>query len=157
MKTPAVIKAALAALAILQSVMLAALFSRTMPHPPATIPLFAMGPFLGMSLSLVAAAWICGGGETRLGRVLAVMAGLAGLVSFGPHKWIDPAISEIWPAVLTGQIAAAVVMFGGFGQRRVALSADPLDADMKGEDFGASGPLPGPKQAPPVSRQRTHT
>lgn len=113
-------RAALATLAILQTVMLVALVTRTEPHPPLTIPLFAMGPFLGFALSLVAAAWALGL-ERRVGRAFAVAAAAAALISYGPQKWFDAAIAEIWPAVLAGQVAAATLLLGGaLGWRRAA-------------------------------------
>ena len=40
------------ALIALQAVMLLSLFTKTAPHPPLTVPLFALAPFLGMSISL---------------------------------------------------------------------------------------------------------
>ena len=103
-------QAALATLAILQVVMLAALISKTMPHPPPTTPLFAMGPFIAMSLSLVAATFLFGCSETGTGRILGVLASLSALLSFGPQKWVDASIAAIWPAVLSGQIAASALI-----------------------------------------------
>ena len=109
MTQPVLAKAAAACLAtliILQLVMLISLLVGLMPHPPRAIPLFAMGPFLGASLAVAAAAIIVGPLETRLGRALSGVAALCALISYGPQKWVDPAIAEIWPAVLTGEVAS---------------------------------------------------
>lgn len=103
-------RAALACLILLQAVMLAALFAGVAPHPPAATPLFAIGPFLGAALSAAVAALILGPGTSRAGRGLAGLAALAALVSFGPQKYFDPQFPLIWPAVLSGQAAAAVVL-----------------------------------------------
>ena len=117
-------QAALAAVAILQAVMLVAMFTRTAPHPPFSIALFAMAPFLGLSLSLAAAAALLGTLKSSASRTLCGLAALTALVSFGPHKWVDAAISEIWPAVLGGQIAAVVLIAGAaLGSRAKAASA----------------------------------
>ena len=103
-------QAALACLIILQLVMLGSLYAGVAPHPPAATPLFGIGPFLGASLSAAVAALILG--AARGGRVLAVLAALAALVSFGPQKYLDPQFALIWPAVLSGQVAAALILLG---------------------------------------------
>lgn len=103
-------QAALACLILLQTVMLASLYAGVAPHPPAATPLFGIGPFLGASLSAAAASLILG--PSPAGRVLAGTAAMAALVSFGPQKYLDPQFPLIWPAVLSGQIAAGVILLG---------------------------------------------
>jgi hypothetical protein len=103
-------QAALACLILLQSTMLASLFAGIPPHPPAETPLFGMGPFLGASLSVAVAALILGSGPTLVGRLFTGLAALAALVSFGPQKYLDPQFPLIWPAVISGQVAAAVIL-----------------------------------------------
>lgn len=113
-------QAALACLILLQAVMLASLYAGVAPHPPATTPLFGIGPFLGASLSAAVAALILG--PSPAGRVLAGTAAMAALVSFGPQKYFDPQFPLIWPAVLTAQIAVIAVFVGVLfrqGQRSV--------------------------------------
>lgn len=104
--------AALACLILLQTVMLASLYASVAPHPPAATPLFGIGPFLGASLSAAVAALILGPSQTVAGRMLAGLAALAALVSFGPQKYLDPQFGLIWPAVLSGQVAAGVILLG---------------------------------------------
>lgn len=96
---------ALSVLIILQVVMLTALLTKTVPHPPTATPLFGIGPFLGASLSAAFASIVLGPTKSTIGKVLAVMAGICALVSFGPQKYVDPQFPLIWPAVVTGQIA----------------------------------------------------
>ena len=103
-------QAALACLILLQAVMLASLYAGVAPHPPAATPLFGIGPFLGASMSAAVAALIFG--PSCAGRVLAGLAAMAALVSFGPQKYLDPQFPLIWPAVLSGQVAAGVVLLG---------------------------------------------
>jgi len=113
MMSPARIRhanAALAALIILQLTMLGALFAQSAPHPPATIPLFGIAPFLATALSAAAAAIIIGPLETAAGRVLSVLAALMALLSYGPQKYLDAQFALIWPAVIAGQIAAVAVI-----------------------------------------------
>lgn len=105
-------QAALACLILLQAVMLASLYAGVAPHPPAATPLFGMGPFLAASLSAAVAALILGPSQSPAGQVLAGLGALAALVSFGPQKYLDPQLPLIWPAVLSGQIAAGVILFG---------------------------------------------
>lgn len=105
-------QAALACLILLQTVMLASLYAGVAPHPPPTTPLFGIGPFLGASLSVAVAALILAPAQTRSGRVLAGLAAGTALVSFGPQKYIDPQFSLIWPAVLSGQVAAGTILLG---------------------------------------------
>lgn len=102
--------AALAVLIILQLTMLVFLLAGLAPHPPRTIPLFAMGPFLGTSLAIATAALIMGPVISTVGRSLSVLAALCALLSYGPQKWFDPAIGEIWPAVVGGQAASIALL-----------------------------------------------
>ncbi len=108
--------AALACLIILQFIMLGSLYAGVAPHPPAATPLFGIGPFLGASLSAAVAALILGPADSRAGRVLAGLAALAALVSFGPQKYMDTQFALIWPAVLSGQIAVLTIFLGLFPQ-----------------------------------------
>ncbi len=108
--TPRHVQAALATLIILQTVMLGALFAQSPPHPPADIPLFAIAPFLAVALSAALSAIIAGPLETTAGRVLSLLAALMALLSFGPQKYLDAQFSLIWPAVITGQIAAVTIL-----------------------------------------------
>lgn len=102
--------AALGTLIVLQLTMLGALFAQSAPHPPATIPLFAIAPFLAAALSAASAAVIIGPLDTASGRVLSVLAALMALLSYGPQKYLDAQFALIWPAVITGQIAAVAVI-----------------------------------------------
>lgn len=113
MMTPARLRqanAALATLIILQLTMLGALFAQSAPHPPATIPLFGIAPFLAAALSAATAAIIIGPLDTVPGRVLSVLAAVMALLSYGPQKYLDAQFALIWPAVIAGQIAAVAVM-----------------------------------------------
>jgi hypothetical protein len=106
--------ASLATLVILQLVMLAALFALTVPHPPAAIPLFGIGPFIGASLSAAVSAVIIGPLTSKTGRVLCVLAALLALISFGPQKYFDPQFGLIWPAVIAAQIAVITLFYSVF-------------------------------------------
>jgi hypothetical protein len=110
--------AALATLITLQLIMLSALYAGISPHPPAATPLFGIAPFLGASVSIALSAAILQPLSNRAGRVLSVLAGLAALVSFGPQKYFDAQFSMIWPAVVTGQIAAMAIFVRVFGATR---------------------------------------
>lgn len=103
--------AALASLIVLQAVMLLALYAKVEPHPPATIPLFGIAPFLGAALAAATAALIIGPARGLSGRGLSLSAAAMALASFGPQKYFDAQFPTIWPAVLAGQIAAAVVIY----------------------------------------------
>lgn len=105
------IRACLLALAILQFLMLLALMARLPPHPPEATVLFAMGPFLAASISLAVAASMIHGSPGATAPSAAGLAALAALLSFGPQKYADPAISQIWPAVVLGQAAAALILW----------------------------------------------
>lgn len=121
------VSAAIVALLVLTGVMLAALLSRTPPHPPLEVPPFAMGPFLGASLAIGAAAFhlVCRG--SRIGSALAVLFTLTALASFGPQKYFDPAFSRIWPAVITAQFAVVVVAGWSFGTLRRGRTSSQSD------------------------------
>jgi len=102
--------AALGTLIILQLVMLASLFAGVAPHPPRAIPLFAMAPFLAASMAIATMALALGPLSSKAARALTGLAVITALISYGPQKWIDPAIGEIWPAVLLGQIASLILL-----------------------------------------------
>ncbi|MEZ5876445.1 MAG: hypothetical protein R3D43_01055 [Tepidamorphaceae bacterium] len=102
--------ASLAALVILQLIMLGSLYAGTPPHPPAAIPFFAIAPFLGASLSIAVSAIIAGPTVSSWGRGLGLAAAVCGLISFGPQKYFDPQFALIWPAVICGQIAALALI-----------------------------------------------
>ena len=101
--------AAILVLIVLTGVMLLALFTRTAPHPPLEVVLFAIGPFLGASMAIGAAAFHLVGQGARSGSALAILFALTALVSFGPQKYFDPAFSSIWPAVVMAQVAIVVI------------------------------------------------
>ena len=106
------ITAALSVLIILQLVMLGALYAQVPPHPPATIPLFAIAPFLAVALATAAAALIVCPVAGRTGRALSLLAALMAMLSFGPQKYVDPQFPMIWPAVLAAQVAVIAVFVG---------------------------------------------
>ena len=102
--------AALTALIVLQLTMLGALFAQSAPHPPATIALFGIAPFLAAALSAATAAIIIGPLGTASGRALSVLAALMALLSYGPQKYLDAQFALIWPAVIAGQVAAVALI-----------------------------------------------
>ena len=102
---------ALMVLLVLQAVMLAAMLERVPPHPPFDVGPFAMGPFLGAALAAALAAWLAGGVHSGAGRWLSLAAVVLALISYGPHKWFDAAIPQIWPAVIAAQIACSVLIW----------------------------------------------
>ena len=110
--------AALSALIGLQTIMFASLLAKLPPHPPLTTPLFAMGPFLASSISVAIAALVAGATTSRSGTAISILAAILALISFGPQKWFDSAILQIWPAVLLGQICAAAILWCAYTNRR---------------------------------------
>ena len=105
-------------LAVIQGAMLASLYFGVQPHPPRAIALFAMPPFLGVSIGTALCAMRLA--ETRAGSVLAGLSALFALLSFGPQKYFDAAFAEIWIAVIAAQlsvlaIAYAVIAYRGEG------------------------------------------
>lgn len=105
-----VVQGAVVALVVLTGVMLLSLFSRTAPHPPLEVAPFALAPFLGASLAIGMAALCVGRRNVPSSHALAIIFALTALVSFGPQKYLDPAFSRIWPAVITAQVAIVVVL-----------------------------------------------
>ena len=102
---------ALAGLAVLKAVMLAALFSRTEPHPPAFV-----APLLGATLALAALAAALILVRARGFLTPALLVAAASLLSFGPHKlWPgrDPALfaqdPATYPAILVGSVLILVL------------------------------------------------
>lgn len=71
-----------------------------------------MAPFLAASISAATGAMILGPSGGRAGRFLTALAILMALVSFGPHKIVDPAFPQIWPAVVAAWVAVASLAVG---------------------------------------------
>ncbi|MFK4510309.1 hypothetical protein LPJ38_11325 [Bradyrhizobium daqingense] len=107
------VQAAVLVLLVLTAVMLLALLTRTAPHPPLEVAPFALAPFLGASLAIGAVAFQLGHDGTRIGSAFALLFALTALVSFGPQKYVDPAFSRIWPAVITAQGAIIIIVVLG--------------------------------------------
>ncbi len=106
-KDNALVSAAIIVNLVLTGVMLFALFTRTVPHPPLDVPPFA----LGATLAVGAAALYLTQRNARFGATLALFFALICLVSYGPHKCFDPMFGRIWPAVVAGQVATATIIF----------------------------------------------
>ncbi len=113
-------RAALIGLAVLQTVMLAALLARSQPHPPVAVAIFALAPFLGASLAVTAAAISVGPLGSVFGRIWSVLACLCALVSFGPQKYFDPQFTHVWPAIIAAQMFVLVIVASLFGTSATA-------------------------------------
>ncbi len=120
MRTPAAAAlGALAGLALLKLAMLAALYARTDPYPPAVFaPLFASGlavSALAAALILVRSPWFV---------LPAGIVALESLLSFGPHKFLPGDSSlvaqsiAVYPAIVTGSCLIAVLAGAGWQLRR---------------------------------------
>ena len=107
----ALLSAAILCLLVVTAVMLLSLMTQTAPHPPLEVPPFALAPFLGASLGIGMAALTLVQQSLRVGFGLALLFAATGLVSFGPQKYLDPAIAKIWPAVITAQLAILVMVW----------------------------------------------
>lgn len=106
----AVLSAANLGLLGITAVMLMALFTGTDPHPPNRIPLFALAPFLGMSLAVGLFAMVLASHAVRLAWVPSVVFAATGVLSFGPQKLFDPAFHLIWPSVIGAQVFIAIIL-----------------------------------------------
>ncbi|MCP4381497.1 MAG: hypothetical protein GY798_08795 [Hyphomicrobiales bacterium] len=118
--------AAIVVLLVLTGVMLASLFSRTPPHPPIAIAPFALAPFLGASLAIGAAALHLVRQGARHGALIAILFALTALVSFGPQKYLAPNFVQIWPTVVTAQVAVIVLLV-----RSVVVLLRPLTSSAR--------------------------
>ncbi len=111
---------ALLGLIALKLIMLAALFSQTMPHPPAFI-----APTLAASIALSA---VCIGLILTGSRWLLTVAGiiaLESLLSFGPHKLYpgeSPAFfaqtPAVYPVIIVGTSLILVLVINVFRMKR---------------------------------------
>ena len=110
MHTQRLSQIALATLIILQLVMLLSLMAGVPPHPPASIKLFAIAPFIAVAISAAVGAYIAEPVASRTGQILSLLAALCALISFGPQKYVDVQFHLIWPAVIAGQIASAFLI-----------------------------------------------
>lgn len=109
--------AAIVALLVLTSVMLLAMFTRTEPHPPLDVGIFAMGPFLAASLAIGAAACGLVVHRTPYAVTPTLLFALTALVSYGPWKYFDPAVAKIWPALIIAQLSLLVIFYWAIRRR----------------------------------------
>jgi len=118
------ITGALLTLALQDLLLLLALFSATQPHPP-----HAVGPFIG---ALLAASLRVAWGMRRPSRWtlgLALLAALAHLPNFGPHKLFLAQADQIWPMVLLGLVLIAqVALLAALRLRGSGLKPDQVEA-----------------------------
>lgn len=101
--------AGLLVLGVLQLLMLGSLYAQVAPHPPSVVALFAIGPFLAASLSLIVVAIYLQGSAEAV--CFAVASCLTALISFGPQKYFDAAFPHIWPAVILAQLAIITILY----------------------------------------------
>ncbi|WP_020410219.1 hypothetical protein [Hahella ganghwensis] len=121
---------ALLGLVMLKLIMLSALFTQTMPHPPAFI-----APTLAASMALSA---LCIGLILTGSRWLPTVAGiiaLESLLSFGPHKLYpgeSPAFfaqtPAVYPVIIVGTTLILVLIVNVFKMNRLINSSQPLEA-----------------------------
>ena len=102
-------EAAIATLLVLTGAMLLAMFTRTEPHPPLEVELFALGPFTAASLAIGVAAYGLMVRGMRLALSIAPLVALTALVSYGPQKYVDPAFPKIWQAVIIALVAVVII------------------------------------------------
>lgn len=121
------LSAAVLALLAITAVMLLSLMTRSAPHPPHEVPPFAIGPFLGASLAIGLAAHHLVRWDLRAGPGLALLFAATGVVSFGPQKYLDPAFSRIWPAVIAAQLAILVMLWFGAAMLRGGSAGQSAD------------------------------
>ena len=112
------IRPACSMLIVVQGVMLTSLYFGVAPHPPRTIPLFALPPFLAVSIGTAVCAMQLA--DSGAGRILAGLAACFALLSFGPQKYFDPAFPEIWIAVIASQIAVLCIVYALIAGRQNA-------------------------------------
>jgi len=110
--------------------MLFSLFTKTVPHPPLTVPPFALAPFLGTSISLGVLAATLIHHRLKTGYMAAILFALASLVSFGPQKLLANELALIWPAVVFGlSTSLALIYLSAASLRREAGPGDTATAD----------------------------
>jgi len=81
------------------------------PHPPVEMPIFGIGPNLGISASNAPAAMTVSPLAGTIGSVVSVFAVFVVLLSFGLQEYVDALFGLIKPAVILGQLAALVIFF----------------------------------------------
>ncbi|MCT4558868.1 MAG: hypothetical protein N4A61_12530 [Pelagimonas sp.] len=101
--------AALGSLMIVQVIMLCSLYFQVPPHPPTTIPFGGMAPVIAAALCAAFSALVLDA-DSKAGAFMTVVACLLAAISYGPQKYFDPAISLVWPAVVTAQIAILTLL-----------------------------------------------
>ncbi|WP_371170893.1 hypothetical protein [Aliiroseovarius sp. 2305UL8-7] len=106
--------AGLTMLIILQAIMLMSLYAGIPPHPPATIPLGGIAPILAAGFAASGAAIVLGPTTSNIGRAFAILAVAIAMLSFGPQKYLNVQLPLIWPAVVLGQISAAMIVVSMF-------------------------------------------
>ena len=105
-----VVTVALIMMISLHGIMLMALFAGVEPHPPARVTPFGMAPFLAVVIGLsVVGIYLNSLGQAGAVYVAVAVAVLS-LLSFGPQKYLDPAISQVWVAVVAAQVSAVLIV-----------------------------------------------
>lgn len=105
----------------IHAMMTASFLFQIPPHPPLETPAFGMGPFLGAAIVVILLAMTTPAGTRARG--LDILVVLLTAVSFGPQKWLDPALPLIWPSLVTVQAAALFLLADALRSfRRMAMA-----------------------------------
>ena len=105
----------LAGLIILKSVLLGSLWAQVQPHPPARV-----GPFIAASLSLAIVSIPLVWWRSKIGYTTAIIVGLLGLVSFGPHKFFAESANQLFPAIVVGTVLSVALIISAIASWRKA-------------------------------------
>lgn len=103
-------------LIFLQTVMLAALFAGTEPHPPAHL-----APFIGAGVAVGMFALPLVWNRMTVGYAAAILFGLFSLMSYGPHKLFVEEAAQILAAVVVGfALTCVLLVVSVAGMRRAS-------------------------------------
>ena len=104
----------LVGLASLNGVLLGSLWAQVQPHPPARV-----GPFIAASLSLTVVSIPLVWWRSKIGYTTSIIAGLLGIVSFGPLKFIyDESAGQVIPAIVVGTVFSLALIVSSIASWR---------------------------------------
>lgn len=95
-------------LAVLNCVMIGALFAQVPPNPPGRF-----GPYIGATMALAIVSMVLVHWRNKIGYIGSIIVGLMCLLSTGPQKFfIEPNATLLIPVIILGTTFSATLIIG---------------------------------------------
>lgn len=122
--------ASIAGLLVLNGVLLVSFLAQVSPHPDINLgPLGGAGPFIGTTIAMSVITALLVVWKNKFGYGVALIVVVQNLITFGPHKLLEPSASLTYPAVIAGSVFTGVLLVATISRLHMAEGADDIRPD----------------------------